>query len=269
MAQVTHSQASVTHYGDSTGKGVLDSLSTMSLSVALLKYFVDHREDWKTFGKMNSHLYRDKLMKEMDRARLKPESRMVVFAMTSIIKSQPRILEAMANMPDTKKYVHDGVWQEVMNFFENYCCQYVSQAKKTKKFPVVNIPTCMPGLDMMWFAITSEGKERTLENACRRPTMSQIDLDDKMQDLAKEGYKYFWEKTVVGSKNPDKANLEAPKFNEDYYKTSAGDNYLLVYPDVKDGLKLKMWKKQSNASGYSEHDIMNYLAYFNQKNLEV
>lgn len=248
----------VKDYSESAGQGVVHSLDTMSVTREIMDYMVKHREEWKTFGKMNSHLYRAKLFKAMDEAKLNPEARVLVYMMASIIKSQPRIVEAMTNFPEDKRLVAQGVWFAVRDFFDNRCTQYVSASKKNKKFPVVNLPGTLPGMDILCFALTTLDHERTYQSLCRRPTFTQLALKPEVQTDAKEGYEYYWTKIVKGSKNTDK--VEAPSMNQDYYNTAAGDEYYLISLDSSQRFSEK--KPADEKNGYSRSEVEHYLRSF-------
>lgn len=127
----------------------------------------------------------------------------MVYAMASIIKSQPRIVQAMTDLPEDQRFTSSGVWFAVRSFFETDTVQYVTAAKKTKKFPVVNIPNTMPGFDILWFCLCTKDEDRTMDNLKIRPTFTQISLKADVQTIAKEGYEFYWTKIVKGSRNPD------------------------------------------------------------------
>jgi len=247
------------NYAETTGQGVVTSLSTVTISQKMVDYFVERREDWRSFGKMNSHLYRMKLFMAMDAKKLSPEARMIVFAMASIIKSQPRIIQAMTDMPEEQRFTSDGVWFSVRSFYETECTQYVSTSKRNQKFPVVNLPTTMPGLDIFWWAVCTEDSERTLSNLKLRPTFTQMDLQADVQTVAREGYETFWNKVVKGTRNTDK--VDAPKMREEFYENSASDKYRFVRMSAKGGLEIL--NPQMTSKGYSLAEVNAYLKSFN------
>lgn len=250
----------IRNYSDTTGLGVKDSLSVITVTPQLVSYLKDKREQWKTFGRMNSHLYRKQLFDRMDALKLSGEARMLVFAMASVIKSQPRIIQAMTDMPESEQFTSPGVWFAVLNFYKTETVQYVTGAKKQKKFPVVNLPTTLPGLDILLFCLITEDAERTLENLIIRPTFTQIHLRADAQTRAKEGYTKYWSQIVKGTRNEDKT--EAPKMNEVFYETSAADKYLLYSLNKSNQLvEVTAVDKQN---GYSLTEIESYLRSFNR-----
>jgi len=246
------------NYSDSTGAGVVNALGSVTINKMMVDYFKGKQQDWKFFGKMNSHLYRQQLFAKMEERKLDPESMMLVYSMASIIKSQPRIVQAMMDMPENERFASPGVWFAVRNFFETDCVQYVTAAKKTKKFPVVNIPGTMPGLDILWFCLCTENADRTLDNLKIRPTFTQISLAEDVQTIAKEGYEIFWTKIVKGTRNPDK--VDAPGMNQSFYETSAGDNYLLINLD-KENTMIQMKPAATNGK-YTKEEVTTYLRSF-------
>lgn len=245
-------------YADVTGQGVKDTLSELTVSVPLINYLTSKREMWTTFGKMNSHLYRKRLMDKMKAKRLTSESMMMVWAMASVIKSQPRIIQAMDDTPEDSRFARPDVWFAVRDFFNTECTQYVSSANKTKKFPVVNIPTTMPGLDILMFCLTSENSARTMDTLKIRPTFSQIFLQADVQTTAKEGYTTFWNSIVRGSRNEDKR--EAPEMRDDYYRNSEADKYMLLALDPKG--KIIEYTPTLPMQGYSRSEVESYLRTF-------
>lgn len=246
------------NFSDSKGEGVKNALGTVTINKAMMDYFKGRQEEWKSFGKMNSHLYRGKLFDRMEKMKLSAEAKMLIYAMSSVIKSQPRIVQAMIELPEAERFASSGVWFAVRNFFETECTQYVSAAKKNQKFPVVNIPTTMPGLDILWFCFCTKNEERTVDTLKIRPTFSQIFLQADVQTIAKQGYEIFWTQIVKGSRNPDK--VDSPSMREDFYQTSASDSYLLVEVN-KDSVLVE--KEPSNKQrGYSLAEIEAYLRSF-------
>jgi len=233
-------------------------LGSVTINKKMIDYFKGKQEAWKYFGKMDSHLYRQQLFLKMEAKKLDSESQMLVFAMASIIKSQPRIVQAMTDMPENERFSSQGVWFAVRSFFETECVQYVTGAKKTKKFPVVNIPGTMPGLDILWFCLCTPNTERTLDQLKIRPTFTQISLMEDVQTIAKEGYEFYWTKIVKGTRNTDKT--DAPGMNQRFYETSAGDSYKLVSLSA-DGTMVEL-KPTSTTGKYSKAEVENYLRSF-------
>lgn len=240
-------------FGVEGDEGVLAALKELDLSADLLKFISDKKGTWEVFGRMNSHLYRKDLMERMVRKQLSKEARTMVFFLASVIKSGPRIIKALDAMTEDEKEKAKGWWFAVKDFFSTETTQYVSAAGKNQKFPVVNIPNCMPGLDVLFFCLMTRNELRTLENLSRRPTFSQIDLMPEVQTVAKEGYEYYWTKVVKGTRNPDKP--EAPGMKEEYYMNAAGDKYHLLKKDFT-------ILEPGASTGYTKKEVEDYLRTF-------
>jgi hypothetical protein len=248
------------NYADMSGQGVMNALGSVTINQAMVDYFTGRQEEWKFFGKMNSHLYRQQLFARMEEKGLDSEAMMLVYAMSSIIKSQPRIVQAMIDTPENERFATRGVWFAVRNFFDSECTQYVSTARRDKKFPVVNIPNTMPGLDILWFCLCTKDEDRIMDNLKIRPTFSQMSLMPDVQTVAKEGYEYFWNEIVKGTRNSD--NVERPMMREEYYQNSASDMYRLITLTATNSLTLLA---ASHTSGrYSMAEVENYLRSFDR-----
>jgi hypothetical protein len=239
---------------------VQDALATMKLSNELKDYLLSRRDLWSMFGKMNSHFYRKWLMKIYDEAGLDGEQRLMVHVLAGVIKNRDRVLRSMETMePEDKAKAWYG---PVMNFINTRTTQYVSDVTKSRKFPFVNIPTCNAGLDILIYCIITNPNDRSLVEMSRRTTFSQLDLDAELQDIAKEGYKYYWDQVVKGTKNPDAkatgSTIEPPAFREEYYANSVNDEYKLVDE--------KLQEVPAADAGYSLEDLVKYLRSIDPKN---
>lgn len=204
--------------------GVKSAMAKLNMSSELKAFIASNTAYWSNFGKMTSHMYREKLMKLMDTAGLTGQARFMVFFLFSVIKSQPRILNELNNMDSSTKAM--SWFNGTRDFIATNVTQYVTESVGNSKMPAVNIPSCNPGFDILVFCLTTNPEMKTLSNLMKRPTFSQLKLDAEMQGLAKTGYEFYWTKIVKGSKNKD--NKEKPGMNENYYQTSANDEYLLM-----------------------------------------
>lgn len=231
---------------------VSDALSTLSLGQDLINYLISKRSEWELFGKMNSHIYRAMLMKHMQESGLKGEERLMVFFFFSVIKNKDRIIKAMDNMDDSDK--SKSWFGPVRTFIAAKITQYVSDVTRSRKFPGVNIPNCNPGLDILFYCMITHPNARSLVEASHRPTFCQLDLDEDAQSLALEGYRFYWNNIVQGSKNPDAVpnQLPTPQFREEFYNNSAGDRYKLI------GLDLVEIPPANPDIGYTLVEIANY-----------
>lgn len=232
------------------------TMTAMKLSEDLVSFIKERRDSWLVFGKKNSHLYREQLMKMMSDAGLSAKGKVMVYFFFAVIKNQPRVLKAMDSMPEEVKVY--SWFSEVRDFVGLRVTQYVSSAERQKKFPAVNIPGTNPGLDILLWCLMTRDSSRTLANLKDRVTFSQLALNDAMQTLAKEGYRKFWDVTVKGSLNPDAVtmNLPAPRMREDYYSNPASDKYPLLNQD------LSILAPSTRESGYTQTELETYLRQF-------
>lgn len=235
---------------------IVEVVKSFRLSEDLVEFIKKNADIWPNFGKKNSHLYRDMLMRMMTEAGLSMEAKVMVYFFMAVIKNVERVKKAMDSMSEEVK---GKTWfSQVRDFYGTKVVQYVTQADRQKKFPAVNIPATNPGLDIMFYCMMLKKEERTLDNLKYRVTFCQLALNDELQGLAKEGYRKFWDETVKGSNNPDAVsmNLPMPKMREEYYINPASDKYPLL------DKSLKVVAPSSNESGYNRADILKYLASF-------
>jgi hypothetical protein len=231
---------------------VQEALSTMKLDMDLLTYLTSNRDMWAMFGKMNSHLYRARLMRMMTEANLDGTSRFMVFFLFGVVKNKDRILKSMEEMTETDK--SRSWYNPVREFITARVTQYVSDVSRSRKFPAVNIPNCNPGLDLLVYLLITPVNERSYYEAAKRPTFSQLNLGDVLQDMARDGNQEFWDMIVRESKNPDAVpmKLPPPEFREAYYLNAAQDKYLLVGSDLKEV------PPQSLKDGYTMFEMYEY-----------
>lgn len=249
MSNIAESQAN-SSYSSEVG-GVQSTLAKMSLPASIKSYITSNKSMWENFGKMTSHIYRKKLMDKMDQANMSKEARLMVFFFFSVIKNQPRVIQTLKDMPEADK--NQTWYTEVYSFINNQICQYVTQARTSGKFPAVNIPTCNPGLDILFFTLMVKDSEKNIDILKNRTTFSQLRLNSEMQTTAKSGYDYYWNTIVQGTKNQDNKgpNAEEPKSREEYYNTGAKDSYLLLDDTLKE--------IQAPDGGYTRANIESYL----------
>jgi len=229
---------------------VKSALEKMELTEAFKTFVTGNRELWSTFGKMDSHLYREKLMKLMNTAGLSAEQKLIVYFFFAVVKKKSRVIEGMNSLPDAQK---NATWfSPVMTFVAGTMTDYNSQAKNPDKFPGTHVPTTNPGLDLLMWRLMTDPKDRNKENFFRRTTSTQLHLDTEMQAMAKSGYKFYWDSVVTGTKNS--MSVEAPQHREAYYDTSAGDKYFLLTDTMKE------IKPKSMEMGYTEKEISDWIA---------
>jgi len=235
---------------------VPSALLNLSINKDMINYIKDNRAVWASFGKKNSHMYRTELFTSMSTSKLNPEAQLMVLFFFSVIKNRDRVLKAMGLL-DAEMQKADW-FVPAKGFIESRVVQYVTQAERQNKFPAVNIPTCMPGFDILVWSLMSEDKDRTVDNACMRTTFSQLTLNQSLQAKAKAGYAYYWKNIVVGTNNPEKK--EAPMMRDQYYANSESDKYKLIKISEKN--KLEEVNPNDEGLGYTEKEMNDYFRLF-------
>lgn len=239
-------------YAKGEDDGVEAALKVMTLSKSLAKFIKENSKVWPNFGKKDSHLYRAELMEKMSERNLSQEAKTMVYFFAAVIKNKARIIKAMETMPgDVKK---EEWFYPVRDFYTISTEQYVTKAEKSGRFPVVNIPSTNPGLDVLFGLMIMPSGDRTVENLSFRTTFSQLNLDTDMQALAKKGYEHYWNNVVKGTKNDDKP--EVPMMREDYYKNPESDKYNLL--DVN----LNQVKPENKSKGFTREELNSYIKSF-------
>lgn len=229
------------------------AMSTLSLTENFKNTIMSNKSMWANFGKKNSHMYRAELFTSMSTFQMSTEEKFVVMFLFCVIKSQPRVLKELDNMSEDFK--NQAWYTKVREFTANKVTQYVTSANVNKKFPAVNIPSTLPGFDIMVYCLITDKKTRSIEAMSRRPTFAQLNLSPTMQAVAKEGYAYYWNEIVKGTKNT--ASVEEPKMREEYYANSEGDKYELFYVDSSN--KLVVYPVDNPEIGYTKDEINEYL----------
>jgi len=229
---------------------VKNAIREMALTDDFKTYIVANRESWSTFGKMDSHLYRKKLMDLMAAAKLTADQKLVVYFLFSVVKKKSRVMEGLNGLDDATK---SKTWYDpVRTFIATTIVDYNTAAKSAGKFPGTHIPSTNPGLDLLLWRIMTPKESRTIEGFYARTTSVQMANDVAMQEKAKSGYKLYWDEVVKGTKNT--ATTEESKFREDYYLTSAGDAYKLLDES------LKTIEPKNREVGYTEAEIKAWVA---------
>ena len=189
------------------------------------------------FGKMTSTIYRQKffdLIKMcMDKNKVTLTSVGTIIYFATLIKNKKRILDGLTAMSAT--YGTTTWFKEAVWFYQNMCVQYVSEAEKTGKFPVVNIPGCMPNLAAHYFKIQlkEDGKARTdaamFKAFSENLWFCQLRITTDLLNNHKLWETNFWNNTVKKSKNPDAQRyINERGFQEAYYTTKSEDDYRFI-----------------------------------------
>jgi len=238
--------------------GVAAAISKMSLEKTTEDKLKEHISVWSTFGKMNSHLYRKWLMDLMTMDKLSGTEMFMVYFFFGVIKSQPRVLKALPNLPPDIRAL--PWFTKVQSFVMSRVVQYVTQAKDQSKFPAVNIPTTNPGMDILVYVLSTNQSAVSLDELTKRPTFTQLHLDTNLQNKAKVGYQFYWDNVITGTKN--KETSEEPKYRDEYYNTSAADKYHLI--KIKKDGSFSVCPPASESVGYIEKEITDYLKNFKE-----
>ena len=191
-------------------------------------------QDFKDFGKMTSNIYRARLFMIFDRlmtaGKLNRASIPTIIYFASLIKNKDRIIKGMANMQS--KYGTAQWFKDTLYFYQTETVQYVSEAEKKDKFPVVNIPTCMPDITAHFFKVHLKGvgiayTDAELLKAFKENLwFCQLNISQALSDEHRLWETDFWNNTVTKTKNSDSARYNREKgFQAAYYNTKAADNY--------------------------------------------
>jgi len=229
---------------------VADALKNMELTDSFKKFVIGNRALWSTFGKMDSTQYRKKLMKLMTGAKLAPEQQVAVFFLFSVVKKKSRVIDGLSHFTDAQKA--QPWFEPVRAFIAEFVTDYNTNAKAPDRFPGTHIPSCNPGMDLLMWRLSTDKELRTVENFFARTTSVQMALNTETQELAKSGYKLYWDEVVKGSKNT--ASTEDAKYREEYYNTSAGDKYRLLDD------RLKEIAPADPKTGYTIKEIKDWMA---------
>jgi hypothetical protein len=229
---------------------VAKALLSLGVDDKTMRLLTEDPNQWNMFGKKDSHLLRAKLFKLFTEAKLGKEAIFMIFFFFSVIKNRNRVINSFDELSDEIKAIPSVT--DAKKFIQEYLVQYTSQ-ESSKKFAVVHLPTTMPGLDIMMSALILSDTDHDMESYIfSRQTFAQLNISPELQSINMTAQQVFWNNIVKSSKNEARANktvTEDLKFNEDYYKTSAADKYLLVDINFKEVIP-------KNASlGYTKEEL--------------
>jgi len=237
---------------------VTEAVGAMNLSTEFVKFIKDNADQWLGFGTSNSHILRAKLMRLMQKAGLTEMEKFAVYFFCARVKDKERILMGMSMLP---KEIQDKQWFiNVQKFYNQYTVKW-PKLETANNFATLHLPNTNPGLHLlsvaMMFDWSNLSDSDILNNLLPEQPMGQLKLTSELQEKHKEHSKVFWNETVKGTKNP-KAELtkkEVEKgFIEEYYNTSAGDQY----PLIKIGSNNSFTVLDIPSNGYSEKDIVSW-----------
>lgn len=237
---------------------VTEAVGAMNLSAEFVKFVKDNADQWLGFGTSNSHILRAKLMRLMQKAGLTEMEKFAVYFFCARVKDKERILMGMSMLP---KEIQEKQWFiNVQKFYNQYTVKW-PKLETANNFATLHLPNTNPGLHLLSVAMMFDWKNLSdteiLNNFLPEQPMGQLKLTTALQEKHKENSKIFWNETVKGTKNP-KAELtkkEVEKgFIEEYYNTSAGDQY----PLIKIGPNNTFVIQDLPMEGYTESDIVSW-----------
>jgi hypothetical protein len=190
--------------------------------------------DFVDFGMMTSHIYRAKFFgiinKLVANKKIEMKSVAYIIYMATLVKNKRRILEGLTKIQS--KYGSNQWYKDTVMFYTVETVQFVSEAEKTGKFPVVNLPSCMPNIACHFLKLNLKGNGAAMSDADLYKKFSQNLFFVQMNiepDLVAEQMQWesnFWNSTVTTSNNPDRDRYQANKgFNSNFFNTKAADNY--------------------------------------------
>jgi len=192
-------------------------------------------EDFKDFGKMNSHIYRAKFyavcQELVDKGSIRWNSVNSIIYLATLIKNRQRILNGLTQLYD--KYNNTTWLPDCVYFYTNATCQYVSEAERTGLFPVVNLPSCQPNLAAHFYKLHLKGDKvprsdvDLLKKFTENLWFCQLRITPEMKAKHKIWETNFWNATVKKSKNTDSSRYERG-FNDTYYQTKSEDDYKFI-----------------------------------------
>jgi len=228
---------------------VENCLPLVKMSNELVVEQIKHADTFDNFGVTNSHDKRHKLFSLMSAKSLTADAMSMVFSYATYVKSRRRIIREMEK-PNAK--FKDMAWfPTVLAFYKESTVELVKD-ETDSKFPVVNIPTCLPGASIRAMFLTTKRSVKDADGVfftelTRNTAFSQLALSSTLQEKAKDGARYYWDKMV---KVDSKAQIKG--FQEGFYENSVGDSYYLILADGKE------FKPKDAATGYTMEDLELY-----------
>ena len=202
------------------------------------------------FGLLTSHIYRKKLERLMDQAKLSQAARTFFFFLVMLIKNVKRIKEGLNSKEIAEKFQGKPYFQEVQKFVNKSMVQYVNEINKMssdeakEKFPIVNAPTCNPSLmAQLWKTYHKKSPEwASLLAEQGRPTLikmflsnlwaPQLYMSQDLKDMQKQWEEEWWNTEVTYTNAVDKLNFKKG-FQERFWETKAKDNYPFPVMDTQ------------------------------------
>jgi len=183
---------------------------------------------------MTSHIYRSKFFtiinKMISDKKMEPKSVAYIIYFATLVKNKTRILAGLAKQ--SSKYGTNQWFKDTVTFYTTMTVQFVSEAEKSGKFPVVNLPSCVPNIACHFLKLHLQGNGQSLSDADLYKKFSenlffvQMNVTQEIVDEQMAWEAKFWNETVTTSKNPDKDRYQTKKgFQKAFFDTKAADKY--------------------------------------------
>lgn len=161
-------------------------------------------------GTMSNEHYHDTLTNLGSDAGLRHYEIKTIVVLCAFVKDKTWVLRGLQSLTP---WTHTN---RMADFVEKYMVQCILDSPVPAGFfEVVRVASTFPGHELHHWAATADVSRLTLEDMCKRPTFSQLWLDDEMQSLAETGFRKTWDLNEV---------------SDDMYSTLADDQFSLVAP---------------------------------------
>lgn len=202
--------------------------------------------DVASFGKMNSHIYRNIFESLCKRVGLADEVKALVIFFASLVKDNTRIVK---HIEMNERWTENADVQEAKDFIEQYMTKYTNSSPD-KMFPMVKLPDSYASLSTYYFARyaawsdTAEVDTKTQKptgNMVRMPNANLLienlffcgmDISIELQNLQMEWEENLWAGEIKKSSNKSRnSKHELGKFHKDIYDTRKKDSYPFINSD--------------------------------------
>lgn len=202
-------------------------------SVQVDKSFLDetlgsNRIFWETFCKNNSHILRAQLFELFDAAKLTREAQFTVYFISSKAKN---VTQAWADLEQKfNNFKSRQLYKDVEKFLNSHVSQYAPPAGTSTKFPIVNIPSTLPPMDILCCMLQT--KNLSLDEMLTQITSVQLNLNKDAQAYAKKKFMSYWKDKFIADEDLMMRELReilaSPETQEEFYLKYAGDEYNLT-----------------------------------------
>jgi len=207
--------------------------SVMTLIGTSLSSDLSHA-DFVDFGMMTSHIYRSKFFTIINKMvadkKMEMSSVAYIIYFATLVKNKKRILEGLAKV--SSRYGANKWYKDTVMFYTTMTVHFVSEAEKTGKFPIVNLPSCVPHIACHFLKLHLQGNGKALSDGDLYKKFSenlffvQMNITKDLVDEQMAWESRFWNETVTTSKNPDRERYQQNKgFNKNFFETKSADSY--------------------------------------------